>query len=77
MKEKGNAYRLLLGKAEGKRPLGGLRFKWENNIKIDLWEIGWSGLDLIDLALDRGQWKVLVNIVMNLQVHKVLVNSSV
>jgi hypothetical protein len=66
MGEKRNAYRILVGKLGGKRPLG--RRRWEDNIKMDLREIGWSGMDWIDLAQDRNQWKVLVNTVMNLRI---------
>jgi hypothetical protein len=66
--EENNAYRLLVGKPEGKRPLGRPRHRWVDNIKIDLIEIGWRGIDWIDLAQDRGQWKVPVNTVMNLRV---------
>jgi hypothetical protein len=47
--EKRNAYRILVGKLEGKRPLGRQRRRWENNIKMDLREIGWGGMDWIDL----------------------------
>jgi hypothetical protein len=54
--------------AEGKRPLGRPRHGWADNIKMDLREIGWDGMDLIDLAQDRYQWRALVNTVMNLQV---------
>jgi transcription termination factor 2 len=68
MGEKRNAYRILLGKAEGKRPLGRLRRRWVDNIKMDLREIGWDGMDWIDLTQDRDQWRALVNTVMNLQV---------
>jgi hypothetical protein len=63
-----NAYRILVGKPEGKRPLGRARRRWVDNIKIDLSEIGWNGMDWIDLAQDRDQWRALVNTVMNLQV---------
>jgi hypothetical protein len=63
-----NAYRILVGKPEGKRPLRGSRRRWVNNIKMDLKEIGWDGMDWIDLAQDRGQWKALVSMVMNLRV---------
>jgi hypothetical protein len=68
MGEKMNAYRILVGKLEGKRSLGRPRSKWVNNIKIDLREIGWDDMDWIDLAQDRDQWRALVNIVMNLRV---------
>jgi hypothetical protein len=66
--EKRNAYRLLVGKPEGKRPLGRPRHRWEDNVRINLREIGWAGMDWIDLAQDRDQWRVLVNTVMNLRV---------
>jgi hypothetical protein len=66
--EKGNAYRILVGKPEGKRPLGRGRPRWEDNIKMDLREIGWGGMDWIDLAQDRDQWRALVNTVINLRV---------
>jgi hypothetical protein len=52
----------------GKRPLGGPRRRWEDNIRMDLREIEWGGMDWIDLAQDRGQWRALVNMVMNLRV---------
>jgi hypothetical protein len=58
----------LAGKSEGKRPLGRPRRRWVNNIKMDLREIGWGGLDWIDLAEDGDQWRALVNTVMNLRV---------
>jgi hypothetical protein len=66
--EKRNTYRILVGKPEGKRPLGRPRHRWLNNIKMDLREIGWGGMDWIDLAQDRDQWRALVNTVTNLQV---------
>jgi hypothetical protein len=53
--EKRNAYRILVGTPEGKRPLGSPRLRWEDNIKMDLREAGWGGMDLIDLAQDRDQ----------------------
>jgi hypothetical protein len=53
---KRNAYRIMVGKPEGKRPLGRPRRRWVDNIKIDLREIGWGGMDWIDLAQDRYQW---------------------
>jgi hypothetical protein len=68
MREKRNAYRILVGKLEGKRPIGRPRCRWENNIKMDLREIGWGGMDWIDLAQDRDQWRAVVNTVMNLRV---------
>jgi hypothetical protein len=69
MGAKRNAYRILVGKPEGKRPLGRPRCRWVDNIKMDLREIGWDGMGWIDLAEDRDQWRALVNAVMNLWVH--------
>jgi hypothetical protein len=66
--EKRNAYRILVRKPEGKRPLGRSRRRWVDNIKMDLREIGWDDMDWIDLAQDRDQWRALVNTVMNLRV---------
>jgi hypothetical protein len=66
--EKRNAYRILVGKPEGKRPLGRPRGRGVNNIKINLREIGWDVMGWIDLAQDRDQWNSLVNTVMNLRV---------
>jgi hypothetical protein len=57
-----------VGKPEGKRSLGRPRCRWEDNIRIDLREIASSGIDWIDLAQDRDQWRALVNTVMNLRV---------
>jgi hypothetical protein len=57
-----------MGKPKGKRPLGRPRRRWVDNIKIDLRVIEWDGLDWIDLAQDRDQWRALVNTVMNLRV---------
>jgi hypothetical protein len=69
MGEKRNAYRILVGMPEGKRPLGRPpRRKWVDNIKMDLREIGWDGMDWIDLAQNRDQWRALVNTVMNRRV---------
>jgi hypothetical protein len=67
--EKRNAYRALVGKTEGKRPLGRPRRKWVDNIKMYFTELGWDGVDWIDVAQDRYQWRrVLLNTVMNLRV---------
>jgi hypothetical protein len=62
------AYRILVGKPEGKKPLGRPRCRWVDTIKMDFREIGWDGVDLIKLAQDRDQWRALVNTVMNLRV---------
>jgi hypothetical protein len=64
----GLAYMILVGKPGGKRPLGRPRRRWEDNVRMDLREIGWGGVDWIDLAQDRDQWRALVNTVMNLRV---------
>jgi hypothetical protein len=66
--EKRNAYRILVGKPEGKRPLGRPRRMWVDNIKMDLREIRWDGMDWIDLVKDRDQWRALVKTIMNLRV---------
>jgi hypothetical protein len=66
--EKRNAYRILVGKPEGRRPLGRQRSKWVDNIKIYLRGIEWDGVDWVVLAQDRDQWRALVNTVMNLWV---------
>jgi hypothetical protein len=68
MEEKRSAYRLLVRKPEGKRPLGRPRRKWVDNIKVDLGEVGWGGVDWIGLAQDRDKRRALVNVVMNLQI---------
>jgi hypothetical protein len=68
MGEKSNAYRLLVGKPEGKRSLGRPRRRRVDSIKMDLVEIGWGGVDWIGLAEDRNRWRALVNSVMNLRV---------
>jgi hypothetical protein len=65
---KQNAYRVLVGKPEGKRQLGRPRRRWENNVKMDLRGIGWGGADWIVLAQDRDQWRALVNTALNLRV---------
>jgi len=61
-------YRVLMGKPEGKRPLGRCRHRWEDNVKMDLQELGWGGMGWIDLAQDRDRWWARVNVVMNLRV---------
>jgi hypothetical protein len=66
--EKRKAYRLLVGKPEGKRTLGRPRRRWVHNIKIDLREIIWGSTNWIYLAQDRDQWRALVNTVMSVQV---------
>jgi hypothetical protein len=68
MGEKRNAYRLLVENPEGKRPLGRPRCRWVDNIKMDLFEVGWGGVYWIGLAQDRDKWRALVNAVMNLWV---------
>jgi hypothetical protein len=61
-------YRVLVGKPEGKRPLGRPRRRWEDNIKMDLREVLYWGMDWSELAQDRGRWREVVNAVMNLRV---------
>ncbi|KAJ4450642.1 hypothetical protein ANN_02071 [Periplaneta americana] len=68
MGESRNAYRVLVGRPEGKRPLGRLRCSWEDNIKMDLREVGYDGRDWINLAQDRDQWRAYVRAAMNLRV---------
>jgi hypothetical protein len=68
MGEKRNAYRLLVGKAEGKRPLVRPRRRWVDNIRMDLGEVGRSDVDWIGLAKDRNRWRALVNSVLNLRI---------
>jgi hypothetical protein len=68
--EKRNAYRLLVGKAEGKRPLGRPRRRWVDNVRMDLGEVGWRYVDWIGLAQDRNRWRGLVNSVLNLRVPR-------
>jgi hypothetical protein len=65
---KRNAYRLLVGKPEGRRPLGRPRRRWLDNIRMDLVEVGWGDVDWIGLAQDRDRWRALVNLVLNLRV---------
>jgi hypothetical protein len=66
--EKLNLYRILMGKPEGNKPLGRPECRGEDNIEMDLGEIGWGGMDYINLAQDRDQWRDLTNTVLNLQV---------
>jgi hypothetical protein len=68
MGKKRNAYRIWVGKPEGMRSVGRHRRRWEDNIRVDLREIGWGCMDWIDLFQDRDQWRILVNTVTNLLV---------
>jgi len=68
MGERRGVYKVLVGKPEGKRPLGRPRHRWEDNIKMDLQEVGCGGMDWIELAQNRDRWQAPVNAVMNLQV---------
>jgi hypothetical protein len=76
MGENRNAYtcRLLVGKPEGKRPLGRQRRRWVDNIRMDLVEVGWGDVGWIGLARDRDKWRALVNSVSNL---RVLLNAGI
>jgi len=65
MGERRGIFRVLVGKPEGKRPLGKPRCRWEDNIKMDLQEMGWGSIDWIELAQNRDSWQALVNAVMN------------
>jgi hypothetical protein len=65
MGQKTNAYRILVGKPEGKRPLRRPKRRGVGSIKMDLREIGWYGVDWVDLAQDRDQWRALANTIMN------------
>jgi hypothetical protein len=67
MGEKRGAYRILVGRPEGRRPLGRPRRRWEDNIKMDFQDVGW-GMDWIELAQDRDWWRAVVNAVKNLRV---------
>jgi hypothetical protein len=66
MEEKRTVYRLLVGKPEGKRPIGRPRWRWVDNIRMDLGEVGWGNVDWIRLAQDQDKWRALVKVVMNL-----------
>ena len=68
MGERNGVYRVLVGKPEGKRPLGRPRRRWEDNIKVDLQEVGCGGMGWIELAQDRDRWRALVNAVMKVRV---------
>jgi len=68
MGEKTGVYRVLVGKPEFKRPLGKHRHRWEDNIKMYLQEVGFGGMDRIDVAQDRDRWRALVNVVINFRV---------
>jgi hypothetical protein len=68
MGEKRVAYRILVGRPEGRRSLGRPRRRWEDNIKMDIREVGWEDMNWIELAQDRDRWRALANAVMNLRV---------
>ena len=68
MGEGKGVYRVLVGKPEGKRPMGRHRRRWEDNIKVDLQEAGCGGMDWIELVQDRDRWQALVTEVMNLRI---------
>jgi hypothetical protein len=68
MGEKRNAYRLLVGRPEGKRPLGRPRRRWVDNTRMDLGEVGWGDVDWIGVAQDRNRRRAFVNSVLNLRV---------
>jgi len=68
MGERGDVYRVLVEKPEGKRPFGRPSCRWEDNIKVDLQEVECGVMDWIDVAQDRDRWQALVNAVMNLRV---------
>jgi hypothetical protein len=70
--EERDVYTVLVGKPEGKRPLGRPRRRWEDNIRIELREVGCGGMDWIRLAQDRNRWRAIVNAVMNLRVQEFL-----
>jgi hypothetical protein len=65
-----NAYKLLVGKPEGRRPLGRPSRRWKDNIKMNIWETGLESMDLIHLAQDRERWLALMNTVRTFGFHK-------
>jgi hypothetical protein len=67
MGEGRGAYRVLVGRSERRRPFGRPMRRWENNVKMDLQEVGWGGMDWIDMAQDTDRWRALVTAVMNLR----------
>jgi hypothetical protein len=69
-----NVYRLLVGKPDGKRPLGRPRHRWVDNIRMDLGEVGWGDVGWIGLAQERKRWRAIVNLVLNLRFHEMLGN---
>ena len=70
MGKRRDLYRVLMGKHEGKKPLGRPRCRWDDNIKMDLQEVGCEFMDWTELAQDRNRWRALVNAVMSLRVLK-------
>ena len=68
MEERRGVYRILVGKPERERPLGRTRSRWEDNIKMDLQDVGCGGMDWIELAQDGDSWRALVNAVMNIRI---------
>jgi hypothetical protein len=68
MEEERKVYKVLVGKPEGKRPLGRPRRRWEDGVRMDLWEIGLGGVDWIRLAQDWDRWLAVVSAAMNFQV---------
>jgi hypothetical protein len=69
-----NAYTILAGKPEGKRPLGRPRDRWEGNIRMELRKVGWESVDWIPLAQDKEEWQAVVNTVMNLRIPRKMEN---
>jgi len=70
MGDRRGVYRVLVGKSDGKRPLGRPRRRWEDNIKMDLQGVGCGDMDWMELAQDRDRWRALVSTAMNLRVPK-------